>query len=49
MVVSKWAHVDGGLALFDASLGGAKVFLKSWTGIVGVREGLVYADVVGKD
>ena len=49
MVVAEIVRGDSELALFDGSLGGAKVFLKSFPGIVGVREGLLYADIVGKD
>ena len=48
MVVDKSVRGDGGLALFDGSLGGAKRFLESWTGLEGVREGMPLADVVGK-
>ena len=48
-MVAKSVCGDGGLDLFDGYLGGAKVFLKSWPGLVGVGEGLPYADVVDKD
>ena len=30
LVVAESVHGDGGLALFDGSMGSAKVFLKSW-------------------
>ena len=49
MVVSEIFRGDGGLALFDGSLSGAKVFLKSWPGLVVIREVLPHVDVVGKD
>ena len=47
-MVAESVRGDGGMALFDGSLGGAKVFIKSWPGIVSVGEGLPYADVVDK-
>ena len=48
MVVAESVRGDGGMALFDGSLGGAKMFLESWPGLEGVREGLPSADAVGK-
>ena len=48
LVVAESVHGDGGMALFDGSMGSAKVFLKSWPGIVGVGEVLLYVDIVGK-
>ena len=48
-MVAESVRGDGALDLFDGSLGGAKVFLRSWRGLVGVGEGLPYADVVGED
>ena len=49
LAVAESVHGDGGLALFDGSLGGAKVFLKGCPGLVGIGEVLPYADVVGED
>ena len=48
-MVADSVRSDGGLTLFDGSLGGTKVFLKIWPGLVGIREGLPYADVIGED
>ena len=48
LVVAKSVLGDGGLALFDVSLVGAKKFLESWPGLEGLREGLPSLDVVGK-
>ena len=48
-MVAESVRGDGGMYLFDGSLGGAKMFIESWTGLEGVREGLPLADVVGKD
>ena len=49
LVVAENVRGDGGLAMFDGYLGGAKLFLKSWPGLVGVGEVLPYADVVGEN
>ena len=46
LVVAESVHGDGGLDLFDGSMGSAKVFLKSWPGIVGVGEGLLHSYVI---
>ena len=48
-MVDKSFRGDGGMVLFDCSLGGAKVFLKICPGLVGIREGLPYADVIDKN
>ena len=46
VVVADSVCGDGRLDLFDGSLDGAKVFLKSWPGIVGVGEGLLHLYVI---
>ena len=46
-MVTESVRGDGGMAMFDGSLGGAKTFLESWPGLEGIRDGLPYADVVG--
>ena len=47
LVVTESVRGGGTLALFDVSLGGAKVFLKILPRLVGIGEGLPYADVIG--
>ena len=49
LVVAESVHGDGGLDLFDGSMGGEILFLESWPEVEGVREVLPYAGFVGED